>query len=68
MDRAAALVQLECHQPYRLLFLLRVVRCAQCRSRWPCPDYIDARSALLMPTRLDVALAFEHEPTGPLPA
>ncbi|HEU4425183.1 MAG TPA: hypothetical protein VFR67_21855 [Pilimelia sp.] len=55
MDRAAALMQLERHQPYRLLFLLRVVRCSQCRFRWPCAAYVDARSALLSPTRLDVA-------------
>jgi hypothetical protein len=56
-----ALVQLERHQPYRLLFLLRVVRCAHCRSRWPCPRYLDARSALLAPTRLDVAATVLRE-------
>jgi len=61
VDRAAALVQLERHQPYRLLFLLRVVRCAACRSRWPCPAYVDARSSLLTPTRLDVAETLHGE-------
>lgn len=55
MDRAAALLALERHQPYRLLFVLRIVRCSCCRSRWPCPSYMDARSALLSPTRADLA-------------
>ena len=64
MERAVALVQLECHQPYRLLFLLRVVRCSQCRRRWPCAAYIDARSALLAPTWLDVAHALDRAAMG----
>lgn len=54
MDREVALLLVERHQPYRLLFILRIVRCAQCRRRWPCTSYMDARSALLHPTRLDV--------------
>jgi hypothetical protein len=64
MDRAGALLQLERHQPYRLLFVLRIVRCALCRSRWPCPAYMDARSALLRPTRLDVAMTLRPENLG----
>ena len=61
MDRAAALLQMERHQPDHLLFLLRIIRCARCRARWPCPTYVDARSALLRPTRLDVATTLRHD-------
>jgi hypothetical protein len=57
MERATALLLLERHQPYRLLFVLRIVRCAACRSRWPCPTYVDSRSTLLGPDRPDVMTA-----------
>jgi hypothetical protein len=60
MERAEALRRLERHQPHRLLFVLRIVRCAGCRSRWPCVAYIDARSALLSPTRFDVLDALQQ--------
>jgi len=61
VDRAVALALLERHQPYRLLFVLRIVRCASCRFHWPCPVYVDARSALLAPTRLDVAATLRRD-------
>jgi hypothetical protein len=64
MDRAGALLQLERHQPYRLLFVLRIVRCAQCRSRWPCPAYLDARTLLLSASRLDVAITLRPDNSG----
>ena len=66
MDRAMALLQLERHQPYRLLFVLRIVRCASCRARWPCATYVDSRSALLSPDRPDVLTALGlDEPDDP---
>ncbi|HYN95825.1 MAG TPA: hypothetical protein VES42_18430 [Pilimelia sp.] len=61
MDRVVALLKLECHQPYRLLFVLRIVRCARCRIHWPCPAYLDARSALLTPTRLDISATLRRD-------
>jgi hypothetical protein len=57
VERAIALLLLERHQPYRLLFVLRIVRCSSCRARWPCPTYVDSRSALLGPDRPDVLTA-----------
>jgi hypothetical protein len=62
MERVEALRQLERHQPYRLLFVLRLVRCAACRSRWPCAPYLDARGALLGATRADVLDAIRRRP------
>ena len=57
--------RLERHQPYRLLFVLRIVRCAQCRQQWPCPTYMDARSSLLNPTPFDVTAALRPSNAGP---
>ena len=66
MERATAMLLLERHQPYRLLFVLRIVRCAVCRSRWPCPTYVDSRSALLGPGRPEVLNALGlDEPENP---
>ena len=66
MDRATAMLRLERHQPYRLLFVLRIVRCASCRGRWPCSTYVDSRSALLDSARPDVATALGlDEPDDP---
>jgi hypothetical protein len=61
MDRAAALLELERHHPHHFMFLLRIVRCARCRARWPCPPYVDARSLLLQPTRLDIAATVRYD-------
>ena len=61
MDRAEALLEMERHQPDHLLFLLRIVRCARCRVRWPCATYVDARSSLLRPTRLDIATTLRYD-------
>jgi hypothetical protein len=65
MERAGDLLLLERHQPYRLLLALRIARCAGCRSRWPCPTYADARSALLSPSRVDLAETLRPDQTRP---
>jgi hypothetical protein len=67
LDRAAALLQLERHRPYPLLFILRINRCPVCRCRWPCAPYVDARSTLLRPNRFDIAANLRLDNSGRWP-
>lgn len=55
MERDRAMVIVERHQPSVLWWLLRIRRCAYCRHRWPCEQYLRARTALVSHDRQDIA-------------
>lgn len=55
MERDRAMAAVERHQPAVLWRLVFHRRCAACRRRWPCPHYLDARSALVGHDRLSLA-------------
>ncbi|MEV1285810.1 hypothetical protein [Micromonospora sp. NPDC049679] len=55
MERERAIFMVERHQPSPLWRLLRILRCATCRRRWPCARYLEARTAVLSHDRHDVA-------------
>ncbi|SDY00778.1 hypothetical protein SAMN05444365_101356 [Micromonospora pattaloongensis] len=55
MERDRAMLIIERHQPSPLWRLLHIVRCVHCRGRWPCPPYLEARTAVLNHDRQDVA-------------
>lgn len=60
MDRDRAMFLAEQHQPAVLWRLLRLRRCTTCRRRWPCPRYLDARSALVGHDRLSLAALLQR--------